>query len=233
MQNVKKLLSVFARAHRPDVELLSSYLDGRLADGRARALEEHLASCASCGARLDELRRMRSLLRAMPFVETPRSFRLRSREAERPAPAMTASWLRLMPALSAAAIIVFAVLVGVDLYGGGGGSSSQNARPAAKIANAPRALSPAAGASVESSGLAPQRSATAGGAAELTAPSPGAESAERRAAEATRETKVTPVEGQPSGGGITALRWAEIAAAAAAMGAGALALWRFSRKTEA
>lgn len=51
--------------------LLSAYLDGGLTPEEEEMCAEHLAGCAECREHLEELRRVRGLLRAMPPVEPP------------------------------------------------------------------------------------------------------------------------------------------------------------------
>ena len=57
-------------------ERLSAYIDGELPSAEAQQLEAHLASCAECRRELDELRQLRTLLRALPSPRPPRSFTL-------------------------------------------------------------------------------------------------------------------------------------------------------------
>ncbi|MBI4297524.1 MAG: zf-HC2 domain-containing protein [Chloroflexi bacterium] len=57
-------------------ELLSSYLDGRLTEGEAQKLEEHLQRCPGCTQEMEEVRKTVRLLRALPQVSLPRSFAL-------------------------------------------------------------------------------------------------------------------------------------------------------------
>lgn len=120
---MNKLLQFLLRRHRPDLPALSAYADGRLGATESRALEAHLATCAACQAELAGLRAVRDALRALPQVDQPRSFRLRATDVER-APARPSAGglgraMRLAPALSAAAVLVFVIAVGADLARGG------------------------------------------------------------------------------------------------------------------
>lgn len=120
---------MLGRSHRPDIELLSEYLDGRLEAAGDVRLEAHVESCAACRTRLAALRDAREALRALPAAEAPRSFRLRAAQvgaAPRPRPAPPL--VRAMPVLSAAAIVVFAAVLGADLYRSSGGSTADSAR---------------------------------------------------------------------------------------------------------
>ncbi len=114
---VTKVLRKLFHGHQPDVEALSCLLDGRLEAAAGKALEEHVAACAACATRLDELHEVRTLLSAMQRVEAPRSFRLRAADvagrAERaaPPPRRTA----FAPYAAAAAVFVFALVLATDL----------------------------------------------------------------------------------------------------------------------
>lgn len=55
-------------------ERLSAYLDGELNEDERVALEQHLPTCEQCQRALDDLREVRTLLRAMPIPTPPRSF---------------------------------------------------------------------------------------------------------------------------------------------------------------
>ena len=66
-------------------EQLSAALDGTLTPDERAALDAHLAGCASCRRELEELRQVRSLLRAVPEPALPRSFLL-PLEGDLPAP---------------------------------------------------------------------------------------------------------------------------------------------------
>lgn len=150
--------------HQVSEQELNAYVDGQLApDGRA-LLEEHLPSCGVCRDALDELRSLRSALRSLPRESAPRSFALRASDVE---PATAARPLGLLDraapmlgGLTAAAVITFAVLVGVDVsdqgFGGAAGDSASRAavpeavaegaegEPSAELAAVPTGLNPSA-----------------------------------------------------------------------------------------
>ena len=68
--------------------MLSAFLDGRIVESERRLLEEHLESCAECGARFADMVAAQTALRAAPVrkVSRPLAFALRSlasREAAR------------------------------------------------------------------------------------------------------------------------------------------------------
>ncbi len=138
---MNKLLRVFRRTHQQDVDALSAHLDGALDAAAAAALTSHLATCDACTTTLEELRQTKSMLATLPSADAPRSFRLRpadvaNTDALRNAPGReTPTWMRAMPALSAAAIIVFGVVVAVDLTSSTSGPSSDRFQ----AASAPRA----------------------------------------------------------------------------------------------
>ena len=119
---MNKLSRIFSREHQPDTVALSALADGELDPTQTGALEAHVAGCAACSAELAGMRRVRSLLQALPEQDAPRSFRLREADVS-PAPRQAPQQLgllRLMPALSAAAAIVFVVALSADLTSGGG-----------------------------------------------------------------------------------------------------------------
>ena len=109
-------LAFLRRGHRPDAEELSAYLDGRLDASASERARLHIGACPVCAQRVEELGRVRSSLTAMPEVTLPRSFRLRQADVEGRVPAAggVSPWLKAMPALSAAALVLFAVVVLAD-----------------------------------------------------------------------------------------------------------------------
>ncbi|MEX0751248.1 MAG: zf-HC2 domain-containing protein [Dehalococcoidia bacterium] len=127
---MKRLLAIFTGRHQPDRDALSAYLDGELASERAAALEAHVAGCEACSTMLEGMRDVRTMLRALPQADAPRSFRVRPEVAAEPRrgiPAPPAPLLRAMPVLSAAAVIVFAITVSLDVAGGGNGDNGSSA----------------------------------------------------------------------------------------------------------
>ena len=116
---MNKLLRLLGKRHQPDTEALSALIDGRLDAARAATVEEHTTSCAACSTALGEMRQAQAALRAMPVVDVPRSFRLRPADvvglSPAHAPASASRMLRWSPAAAAAAITIFAVVLGADL----------------------------------------------------------------------------------------------------------------------
>ena len=70
------LKKIFNRGHGRFLEVLSGYIDGELPEAERIALEAHLQGCDSCTEELESLRATVQMLRRMPEVEAPRSFRI-------------------------------------------------------------------------------------------------------------------------------------------------------------
>jgi hypothetical protein len=105
------------RDHKPDKGALSALVDGALDTQAAAELEAHVAGCAACAAELEGMRRVKSMLAALPQVAPARSFRVRAADVEeRATPQMTPSTglLRAMPILAATAAIVFVATLATD-----------------------------------------------------------------------------------------------------------------------
>ena len=73
---IEMLKRFFDRGHGRFLGMLSEYIDGELPSVEKAALEEHLAGCPTCSEELESLRSTVLMLRRMPEVEAPRSFRL-------------------------------------------------------------------------------------------------------------------------------------------------------------
>jgi len=65
---------------------LMAYVDGRASAGARRSIEDHLAGCAACRARVEEFRKVWSVLDDAPAIEPSFGFdaRLRQRIAAEP-----------------------------------------------------------------------------------------------------------------------------------------------------
>ncbi|HEX5479368.1 MAG TPA: zf-HC2 domain-containing protein [Dehalococcoidia bacterium] len=170
MAVVKNLLAVLRRAHQPDTTL-SAYVDGSASESQRARVEAHVLACPRCAQRLEHLRSVRSALASLPQLDAPRSFRLHASDVAKPVPASGPSFTaRAIPALAAAAVVAFAVLVAVDVRGGGTATSSpQLARSAAYTA----AMKQAANAGALASGTSP--AAAAGAAAPAVPPEASAQ----------------------------------------------------------
>lgn len=105
--------------------LLSSYLDGEVSEAEARDLERHLETCASCRGELEGLRATVGLLRQLPQLAVPRSFRLRETPGSTRAGSSWAWPTRL--ATSMAALLFIALLAGdaIGLFTQAGGASRE------------------------------------------------------------------------------------------------------------
>ena len=116
--------------HRRWQQDLSAYIDGQLEPREQRALEAHLAECASCQDELEALRGVVALLHRVPQVRVPRSFALSE------APVRGTWWSTgytapLRYATAAAALLLLAVAVG-DLVTGQPTTIVPEAAPAAE-----------------------------------------------------------------------------------------------------
>lgn len=98
---------------------LSAYLDGELSQAERADLERHVPTCAECRAELAELRRVRTLLGALPAPAAPRSFALPTGAtgvSDRPPAARRASAASPPSAWSRAAQWVGGVAASVGLF---------------------------------------------------------------------------------------------------------------------
>ncbi len=159
---MKNLLALLRESHKPDAEALSALADDRLDPARAHTLEAHMAACGDCTARLEELRRVKSMLAAMPQAGAPRSFRLRQVDVEAPvrsAPVFMPGLLRAMPAASGVAALAFVLVLATDFStrNGDGGRTASLQSPADSAHSIDRiesksAEAPAGASAVESDG---------------------------------------------------------------------------------
>ncbi|MGB2695852.1 MAG: zf-HC2 domain-containing protein [Dehalococcoidia bacterium] len=135
---------MFWRRHPVSDEQLSAYLDEQLVAAAGARVQAHVESCASCRQTLDELRAMRSALRSLPSVAAPRSYTLREADVQTPAYVQPGWPSRTMPALSgltAAALVAFVVLVGVDISDQGSGGAREGS-PATTAYDAAESVPP-------------------------------------------------------------------------------------------
>lgn len=61
-----------ARSDAHAADRLSALLDDELGDDEALTVTRHVVRCAACAAELEEVRRCREVLRALPRVDPPR-----------------------------------------------------------------------------------------------------------------------------------------------------------------
>ena len=105
----------------PD-ELLSAYIDQQITEAERRRVETSLAVDPALQKRLNDLKRTVRLLRNTPVVAAPRAFtlseaQLLASENSTRKPGTPAFWLRWMPRLAPALIMVVAVLFVFSLMG--------------------------------------------------------------------------------------------------------------------
>jgi hypothetical protein len=106
-------------------ERLSAYIDGQLDAGEMREIDEHLARCDACRRELDELRLTVSAVREMAWLEAPRSFRLTPEQVSpqrrtAPASSVVGNGMRLAGAALAFALAVVLVVDTGNIVGGNG-----------------------------------------------------------------------------------------------------------------
>jgi anti-sigma factor RsiW len=186
-----------------DLELLSEYLDGRL-DARQRdQLEARLRSTKELADTLQGLTQTRTLLRSLPKLKAPRSFRLTPEMAGKSATP------RLYPAFQFASILASLLLVLVlagDFLGLGASTASRMTAPAAApmLATQYQDMGPTAEAALAQ--LPTQQKSLAGSSnpqpypaestAALAAAAPQAtENAPRIAAQGARDTSTATITG--------------------------------------
>jgi hypothetical protein len=91
-----------------DWQILSEYLDGQLSPRDRSKLEQRMQSRPELRDGLEELRRLRSLLRTVPRRKVPHNFTLTRAMVEKPAPARWSNWI---PALSFSSAIATFLLI--------------------------------------------------------------------------------------------------------------------------
>ena len=123
------LKKIFNRGHGRFLEILSDYLDGELPEAERIALEAHLQGCDSCTEELESLRATVQMLRRMPEVEAPRSFRLAPAAVTAPTPPPERPVLLwTMRVSTALAVVAFTVMVAgnvTGLFEGGSGDGGR------------------------------------------------------------------------------------------------------------
>ncbi len=138
------LKKIFSRGHGRFLEMLSDYIDGELLEAERIALEAHLQGCDSCAEELESLRATVQMLRRMPEVEAPRSFRITPAAVTVPTPPPERPVLLwTMRVSTALAVVAFTVMVAgnvTGLFEGGGGDGEQAADSPAASEPEPRDL---------------------------------------------------------------------------------------------
>ena len=122
---LEMLKKIFNRGHGRFLEMLSDYVDSELPEAERIAMEAHLQGCDSCAEELESLRATVLMLRRMPEVEAPRSFRIAPAAVTAPTPPPERPVLLwAMRVSTAMAVVAFTVMVAgnvTGLFGGGGG----------------------------------------------------------------------------------------------------------------
>ena len=108
------MFDIFGMRHRRLHSLLSSYVDDQVTVAEAERVDRHLATCAEGRAELESLRATVGLLRSLPELALPRSFRLTEIPESRPVAVPFAYTRPLMAAASMAAVALIAIIA-VDL----------------------------------------------------------------------------------------------------------------------
>ena len=115
---IELLKKFFDRGHGRFLGMLSDYIDGELSDAELTKLEDHLASCPTCSEELESQRATVLMLRRMPEVEVPRSFRLAPVEApySQPSPERP-MFLWAMRVSTALAVVAFTLMIAGNVSG--------------------------------------------------------------------------------------------------------------------
>lgn len=94
------------------VATMHSYLDGDLGQADVIHLKRHLAACAVCKKRYDELSRTEMFCRALPIERAPDDLdaRILGMLPKMKRPAAWTGWVRRHPAMSAAALFLVVML---------------------------------------------------------------------------------------------------------------------------
>ena len=141
---LEMLKKLFSRGHGHFLEMLSNYVDGVLPEAERIALEAHLQGCDSCTEELESLRATVQMLRRMPEVKAPRSFRIAPAAITAPIPPPERPvFLWTMRVSTALAVVAFTVMVAgnvTGLFEGGGDSEEQASDSPAASEPEPRDL---------------------------------------------------------------------------------------------
>jgi hypothetical protein len=122
-------------------ELFSAYIDKHVTADEKSFVEQHVAVCADCRAKLQTTRAMVAALHSMPMMKAPRSFVLPKEMARQVRPRRSIfAWYPALRLATTLAAIAFVIVFAGDLLtqrGGLGGSVTMSA-------SAPSAQAPAA-----------------------------------------------------------------------------------------
>jgi anti-sigma factor RsiW len=161
------------REHISDADL-SAYIDGELTAPEAARVLTHLQRCADCGAILEGLRSVASMLAALPAEAPSRSFILSPAQAGIETRRQTPRRFAVPAFAPAVAMTIFVALLAVDLLPSSGSSDDEVATDRSVFSTNREAVkeSAGAGALADSAAPAPAVPAPATGA---FAPTPAAE----------------------------------------------------------
>src|SRR5687767_1832944 len=112
---------LLGQRHAHPQEHLSAYIDGAVSSADAQRIETHLDACSACRTEVEELRAVRTSLRALPEPALRRSFTLMASDAARidETRRSYAFWARSYTygrAMSAGVAVVLIFLLGFDLF---------------------------------------------------------------------------------------------------------------------
>ncbi len=164
--------------HTRAEDLMSAYLDQQITAREKLFLEQHLAVCADCRARLETTRLMIAALKALPAVKAPRSFVLPRDMAKQPRRSVF-TWYPALRFATVIAALALAILFSSDLLINRSGSGTRGLASIPAAAPAPQVMlnqAPAA-PTTEAAASSAEAPAQAQAAAPLaTAPAAPAES---------------------------------------------------------
>jgi hypothetical protein len=101
-----------------DWQLLSEYLDGQLSPNDQSKLEQRMHSRPELRDGLEDLRRLRSVLRTVPRRKVPHNFTLTRAMVEKPAASRWTSWIPALSFSSAIATFLLVISMLIRLPGG-------------------------------------------------------------------------------------------------------------------
>jgi hypothetical protein len=155
-------------------ETLSALVDDQLDTDAARGARGHITTCSACRQRLDELRSVVALLRALPELEPPRDFRLGPRRlVDAPNVVRLRRWYTVARASAASLAAVFVFLSAGALY-----IDSRPAAAPATLEAKPQVASAPAAAGQSAPTAASRLAAPAPAPAAARPPAPGAQAAD-------------------------------------------------------
>jgi len=156
---------------------LDAYVDGELTPPEHARFDAHVASCARCARQVEDARALNAILRSMPEVPAPRSFRLtpemanQARAASAPVARPSRVPLFVAQLATGVAVAALATVFAFDRLSSGSSSNGTLAAPRAASAPQSQAASGAAGAA-DSGGTKQALEAPSSTPADTPTPSP-------------------------------------------------------------